>query len=149
MDDKIVIVSVGLLLLEAPNFKYFSLFYCTDSLLLYHVRLHHIMSRSITSNHVPRDVTFYYGSSHYCSQCTGLNFYGALHSACSALLNALKKFELFFCFVFITLPVATSFKKSSNVCIGLEPWAGFVNKNKCMYLCRKFTALTSVYLHVF
>lgn len=37
----------------------------------------------------------------------------------------------------MTLPVATSFKKSSNVCIGLELWAGFVNKNKCMYLCRK------------
>lgn len=31
----------------------------------------------------------------------------------------------------------------------LEVWAGFVNKNKCMYLCQEFTALTSVYLHVF
>ncbi len=108
------------------------------------------MSDYIISRHVPRDVTFYYGSSHYCSQCTGLNFYGALHSTCSALSNALKKIELFlFCFIFMTLPVATSFKKSSNVCIGLELWAGFVNKNKCMYLCRTFTALTSVYLHVF
>lgn len=53
----------------------------------------------------------------------------------------------FFYFVFV-LPVATSFKKHSNVCIGLELWAGFVNKNKCMYLCQNFTALTSVCLHV-
>lgn len=41
-----------------------------------------------------------------------------------------------FFFFFIMLLVATSFKNNSDVCIHLENWTGFVNKNECMYLCK-------------
>lgn len=73
-------------------------------------------------------IFYHVSNEHLCQELFGST--GRQH-----LLYSYERTENIFFFV-MTLPVATSFKKNSDVCIQLEIWAGFVNKNKCMYLCQ-------------